>query len=76
MGTHRWYNLSKYCYNSSLVVTPRKGSAIIWYSHFRDEEVFVFRNLYQQRMIFLTKNAREETARPDRLVGQKDIALK
>lgn len=33
-----WYNLSKYCYNSTLVVTPRKGSAIIWYSHFVDEE--------------------------------------
>lgn len=38
MDQKNWFNLSKYCYNSSLVVTPRRGSAIIWYSHFIDEE--------------------------------------
>ncbi|XP_052815679.1 transmembrane prolyl 4-hydroxylase-like [Mya arenaria] len=33
-----WYNLSYYCYNSSLVVKPKRGTAIMWYNHFVDEE--------------------------------------
>lgn len=33
-----WYNLSHYCHNSSLVVKPKRGTAIMWYSHFIDEE--------------------------------------
>ncbi|KAH3775959.1 hypothetical protein DPMN_177369 [Dreissena polymorpha] len=33
-----WHNLSYYCYNSSLVVKPVRGTAIMWYNHFIDEQ--------------------------------------
>ncbi|KAH3775970.1 hypothetical protein DPMN_177381 [Dreissena polymorpha] len=33
-----WYNLSYYCYNSSLVVKPVRGTAIMWYNHLKDEQ--------------------------------------
>ena len=36
-----WYNLSYYCYNSSLVVKPKRGTAVMWYNHFVDEKVSV-----------------------------------
>ncbi|KAM7450274.1 prolyl 4-hydroxylase [Porites harrisoni] len=32
------YNLREYCHKSNLVVTPRKGTAIMWYNHFMDPE--------------------------------------
>lgn len=34
-----WYNLSYYCQNASLVVSPKRGTAIMWYNHFVDEKV-------------------------------------
>ncbi|XP_052818588.1 transmembrane prolyl 4-hydroxylase-like [Mya arenaria] len=33
-----WHNLSYNCHNSSLVVKPKKGTAIMWYNHFVDTE--------------------------------------
>ncbi|XP_052224847.1 transmembrane prolyl 4-hydroxylase-like [Dreissena polymorpha] len=33
-----WHNLSYYCHNSSLVIKPVRGTAIMWYSHFKDEQ--------------------------------------
>lgn len=32
------YNLREYCHKSNLVVTPSKGTAIMWYNHFMDPE--------------------------------------
>ncbi|KAL4223953.1 hypothetical protein ACF0H5_017412 [Mactra antiquata] len=34
----QWTNLSRYCYNASLKISPRRGMAVMWYSHFVDEE--------------------------------------
>ena len=33
-----YYNLSHNCHKGNLVVSPRKGTAIMWYNHFLDEE--------------------------------------
>ena len=41
------YNLSKFCHNSSLVVKPKKGRAILWYHHDMDKEGFDKLPLYQ-----------------------------
>jgi len=35
------YNLSEFCYNSSLVVSPKKGRAVMFYNHHLDEEGFL-----------------------------------
>ena len=35
------YNLSEFCYNSSLVVAPKKGRAVIFYNHFLDDQGFL-----------------------------------
>lgn len=31
-----FYNLSEFCHKSNLVVTPKKGTAILWYNHEMD----------------------------------------
>lgn len=38
LDEQEWDNLSRYCHNSSLVVRPKRGTAIMWYNHFIDEE--------------------------------------
>ncbi|KAL3859384.1 hypothetical protein ACJMK2_009607 [Sinanodonta woodiana] len=35
---HDWSNLSYFCYNASLIVRPKKGTAIMWYNHHVDPE--------------------------------------
>ena len=32
------YNLSEYCHKANLVVTPKKGTAIMWYNHAMDPD--------------------------------------
>eukprot|EP00794_Sanderia_malayensis_P018968 gene18968-20874_t len=32
-----FYNLSQFCYDSSVVVKPEKGKAVMWYNHHMDE---------------------------------------
>eukprot|EP00795_Rhopilema_esculentum_P001259 gene1259-15640_t len=32
-----YYNLSEFCYNSTTVVAPKKGKAVLWYNHNLDE---------------------------------------
>jgi len=53
VGNQSWYNLSRYCHNSSLAVTPRKGSAVMWYSHFVDQEVHGLNNQSITRMLYV-----------------------
>ena len=31
-----FYNLSEFCHKANLVVTPKKGTAILWYNHEMD----------------------------------------
>jgi len=35
---HDLYNLSEYCHKANLVVTPKKGTAIMWYNHEMDPD--------------------------------------
>jgi len=35
------YNLSEFCYNSSLVVKPKRGRAVMFYNHHLDEQGFL-----------------------------------
>ena len=37
-GKLDYYNLSHNCHKGNLVVSPRKGTAIMWYNHLLDEE--------------------------------------
>ena len=32
------FNLMEFCYDAKLVVTPKRGKAVMWYNHFVDEE--------------------------------------
>ena len=32
------YNLNEYCHKANLVVTPKKGTAIMWYNHMMDPD--------------------------------------
>ncbi|KII61705.1 Transmembrane prolyl 4-hydroxylase [Thelohanellus kitauei] len=32
------YNLSQFCYNGSLVVSPKKGKLVMWYNHMITDE--------------------------------------
>ena len=32
------FNLMQYCHEAKLVVTPKRGKAVMWYNHFLDEE--------------------------------------
>ena len=38
LDTKDLYNLSHNCYTSNLVVTPRAGTAVMWYNHLVDKE--------------------------------------
>ena len=33
-----YFNLSHNCHKGNLVLRPRKGTAVMWYNHFMDEE--------------------------------------
>lgn len=33
-----WMDLSHYCHNASLVVKPKRGTAVMWYNHLMDPE--------------------------------------
>ncbi|XP_052773905.1 transmembrane prolyl 4-hydroxylase-like [Mya arenaria] len=35
---HQWRNLSNFCHNSSVVIGPKRGTAIMWYSHLMEAE--------------------------------------
>ncbi|KAF1741255.1 hypothetical protein MXB_2912 [Myxobolus squamalis] len=35
------YNLSQFCRNGSLVVSPRKGTMVLWYNHLLNEEGYL-----------------------------------
>ena len=35
---HDKFNLMQYCHDGNLVVTPKRGKAVMWYNHFVDEE--------------------------------------
>ena len=37
-GKLDYYNLSHNCHKGNLVVSPHKGTAIMWYNHLLDEE--------------------------------------
>ena len=45
LPAQKWYNLSLYCHNSSLIVSPKRGTAIFWYSHFIDEQVAIYQHV-------------------------------
>lgn len=32
------YNLNENCKNSNLVIEPKKGLAVVWYNHLKDEK--------------------------------------
>lgn len=32
------FNLMQYCHDGNVVVTPKRGKAVMWYNHFVDEE--------------------------------------
>ena len=34
-----WYNLSRHCDKASLIVKPKRGTAIMWYNHFLEDKV-------------------------------------
>ena len=34
---HDKFNLMQYCHDGNLVVTPKRGKAVMWYNHFVDE---------------------------------------
>ncbi|KAL4217855.1 L-ascorbic acid binding [Mactra antiquata] len=36
-----WDNLSYSCHNSSVVVKPKLGTAVMWYNHYIDEEGYL-----------------------------------
>ncbi|XP_060593364.1 transmembrane prolyl 4-hydroxylase-like [Ruditapes philippinarum] len=36
-----WHDLSHYCYNASVVVSPKRGTAIMWYNHLLDENGYL-----------------------------------
>ncbi|XP_045181705.2 transmembrane prolyl 4-hydroxylase-like [Mercenaria mercenaria] len=36
-----WHDLSNFCYNASVVVKPKRGTAIMWYNHLLDENGYL-----------------------------------
>lgn len=32
------FNLVQYCHDGNMVVTPKRGKAVMWYNHFVDEQ--------------------------------------